>query len=37
VPGSCSSDLSGISGVTQIIIANGKHTWKFDYSLPEPK
>jgi hypothetical protein len=37
VPGSGSGDLAGISGAMQIIIANGKHTWKFDYTLPELK
>ena len=36
VPGSGSADLTGISGSMQIIIANGKHTWKFDYTLPSP-
>lgn len=34
VPGSGSGDLTGISGTMQIIVANGKHTWKFDYTLP---
>lgn len=37
VPGSGSGDLAGISGAMQIVVANGKHTWKFDYTLPEPK
>jgi hypothetical protein len=34
VPGSGSGELTGISGAMQIIISNGKHTWKFDYTLP---
>jgi hypothetical protein len=34
VPGSGSGDLAGISGSMQIIIAAGKHSYKFDYSLP---
>lgn len=37
VPGSGSGALTGISGTMQIIIANGKHTFKFDYSLPAGK
>ena len=36
VPGSGSGDLTGIFGTMQIIVANGKHTWKFDYTLPFP-
>jgi hypothetical protein len=34
VPGSGTGDLSGISGTMAIIIANGKHSYKFDYTLP---
>ena len=34
VPGSGTDELSGISGSMTIAIANGKHSWKFDYSLP---
>jgi hypothetical protein len=34
VPGSGTGDLAGISGSMQIIIAAGKHSYKFDYSLP---
>ncbi len=34
VPGSGTDDLAGISGSMQIIIAGGKHSYKFDYSLP---
>ena len=37
VPGSGSGELAGISGSMQIIVSNGKHTWKFDYTLPAPK
>lgn len=37
VPGSGTGELSGISGVMQIIIAGGKHTYRFDYDLPAPK
>jgi hypothetical protein len=37
VPGSGSGELTGISGEMQILIANGKHAWKFDYMLPVPK
>ena len=34
VPGSGTGDLTGISGTMRIIIANGKHSYKFDYVLP---
>ena len=37
VPGSGTAELTGISGSMQIIVANGKHAWKFDYALPAPK
>jgi hypothetical protein len=37
VPGSGSGELTGISGSMQIIVANGKHAWKFDYTLPAAK
>ena len=37
VPGSGTGELSGIAGTMTIAIANGKHSWKFDYSLPAPK
>ena len=37
VPGSGTGELTGISGTMQIVIANGKHTWKFDYTLPAVK
>lgn len=37
VPGSGTGELTGISGTMSIAIANGKHSWKFDYTLPAPK
>ena len=37
VPGSGSGDLAGISGVMTIAIVSGKHSWKFDYTLPVAK
>ena len=35
VPGSSTGDLEGISGTMQIIIEAGKHSYTFDYTLPE--
>jgi hypothetical protein len=32
VPGSGTGELTGISGTMTIAIANGKHSWKFDYA-----
>ena len=37
VPGSGSGELTGISGAMTIAVANGKHSWEFDYTLPAPK
>lgn len=37
VPGSGTGELTGISGRMNIVIANGKHSWKFDYKLPSHK
>jgi hypothetical protein len=37
VPGSGLGELTGISGSMTIAIANGKHSWKFDYTLPSTK
>ena len=37
VPGSGTDELIGISGTMTIAVANGKHSWKFDYTLPAPK
>jgi hypothetical protein len=34
VPGSGTGELTGISGSMTIAVANGKHSWKFDYALP---
>ena len=34
VPGSGTGDLSGISGSMTITIVSGKHSYKFDYTLP---
>jgi len=34
VPGSGAGELIGISGSMTIAVANGKHSWKFDYALP---
>jgi hypothetical protein len=36
VPGSGTGELTGISGTMKIIIAAGKHSYTFDYTLPEP-
>jgi Protein of unknown function (DUF3224) len=36
VPGSGTAQLTGISGTLTIVIANGKHSYVFDYSLPAP-
>jgi hypothetical protein len=35
VPGSGTGDLVGIGGTMKIIIAAGKHSYTFDYTLPE--
>jgi hypothetical protein len=37
VPGSGTGDLQGISGTFTIKIADGLHSYEFDYSLPNPK
>ena len=37
VPGSGTGDLAGISGTMTITPVNGKHFWKFDYTLPPQK
>jgi hypothetical protein len=34
VPGSGTGELAGISGAMNIIIANGKHSYTFEYTLP---
>ncbi len=35
VPDSATGDLAGLSGTMQIIIEEGKHSYVFDYALPE--
>ncbi len=35
VPGSGAGELAGIIGAMAIIIADGKHSYTFDYTLPE--
>jgi len=37
VPGSGTGDLAGISGCFIINIADGKHSYALEYSLPHPK
>jgi hypothetical protein len=34
VPGSGKGELAGIAGTMKILIANGKHSYEFDYTLP---
>ena len=34
VPGSGVGELSGICGSMIIVVANGKHSWRLDYTLP---
>jgi Protein of unknown function (DUF3224) len=36
VPDSGTGQLTGLSGKLAIVIAEGKHRYEFDYSLPEP-
>jgi hypothetical protein len=35
VPGSGAGGLAGIAGTMAIIITNGKHSYDFEYTLPE--
>lgn len=35
VPDSGTDQLTGLTGVLTIIIADGKHSYEFEYSLPE--
>lgn len=35
VPDSGTDELTGLSGTLKIIIADGKHSYEFEYSLPE--
>ena len=37
VPGSGTGDLAGIEGTFTILIADGKHSYEFDYTLPEAR
>jgi hypothetical protein len=36
VPGSSTAQLTGLAGTLTIVIANGKHSYTFEYSLPVP-
>jgi hypothetical protein len=36
VPDSGTGQLQGLDGKMNIIIADGKHSYEFDYSLPQP-
>jgi hypothetical protein len=35
VPGSGTDELEGLSGTMNIIIADGKHSYEFDYECPQ--
>jgi len=35
VPGSSAGGLAGIAGTIPIIIADGKHSYEFEYTLPQ--
>jgi len=35
VPDSGTEELTGIDGTMEIVIENGKHFYKLDYTLPE--
>lgn len=35
VPGSGTGELAGLAGKMDILIADGKHSYVFDYTLPE--
>jgi hypothetical protein len=37
VPGSGTGGLTGIDGKMKIIIAGGKHSYEFEYTLPAPQ
>jgi hypothetical protein len=34
VPGSGTGELAGITGAMTIVIANGKHSYTLEYTLP---
>ena len=35
VPDSATDDLTGLTGILAILIADGKHSYDFEYSIPE--
>jgi hypothetical protein len=37
VPDSGTGELAGLAGEFRIIIAEGRHSYEFNYSLPEPQ
>jgi hypothetical protein len=37
VPDSGTAELAGISGVMKIVIADGKHSYEFEYTVAEPE
>src|SRR5271165_1219299 len=37
VPDSGTGQLAGISGTLNIVIADGKHSYEFEYSIPEAR
>lgn len=37
VPGSGTGELEGIAGTMKILITEGKHSYQFDYTLPDAK
>ena len=37
VPDSATGQLAGLAGKMKIIIENGKHSYEFEYTLPEAK
>jgi hypothetical protein len=37
VPDSGTGELAGLAGEFRIIVAEGRHSYEFDYSLPEPQ
>jgi len=37
VPDSGTDELTGLTGVLKIIIADGKHSYDFEYSIPESR
>jgi hypothetical protein len=37
VPDSGTGELAGLAGEFRIIVAEGRHSYEFDYSLPRPQ